>query len=99
MEFLGGVATRAEGGTAVFRVQGEKILVGMKKLRQARIVAEGMAKSFPKAGESRQSIALIHLAEGDKEKSKEALMKSFEMSPASRLWVLEDAFFEEIWRG
>ena len=77
-----------------FRV---KILVALKKLEAARIVAEGMAEKFPEASESWQSLALVFLAEGDKKMSKAALRKSFELSPSSRLVVLEDASFDEIW--
>ena len=77
-----------------FRV---KILVALKKLEAARIVAEGMAEKIPEASESWQSLALVFLAEGDKKMSKAALRKSFELSPSSRLVVLEDASFDEIW--
>lgn len=77
-----------------FRV---KILVALKKLEEARIVAEGMERKFPQASESWQALALVFLSEGDKKNSKEALRKSFELSPASRLVVLDDASFDEIW--
>ena len=77
-----------------FRV---KILVALEKLEAARIVAEGMERKFPQAPESWQALALVLLAEGDKKNSKAALRKSFELSPASRLVILEDASFDEIW--
>lgn len=75
-----------------FRV---KILVALRKVADARIEAQGMAEE-PK---SWQALALVYLAEGDKKNSKRALRKSFELSPSSRLDVLDDDRFDEIWLG
>ena len=69
----------------------------MKKLEAARIVAEGMAEKFTEASESWQARALIFLAEGDKKNFKAALRRSFDLSPSSRLAVLVEATFDEIW--
>lgn len=79
-----------------FRV---KILVALRKVADARIVAQGMAEKFPEVPESWQALALVYLAEGDKKNSKRALRKSFELSPSSRLDVLDDDRFDDLWLG
>jgi len=79
-----------------FRV---KILVALRKVADARIVAQGMAEKFPEEPKSWQALALVYLAEGDKQNSKRALRKSFELSPSSRLDVLDDDRFDDIWLG